>query len=30
VDRCEAARVQEGERRFQELRSPPSRTRSRR
>jgi len=30
VDRCEAARVQEGEHRFQELRSPPSRTRSRR
>ena len=30
LDRLEAARVQEGERRFQQLRSPPSRTRSRR
>jgi hypothetical protein len=30
LDRLEAARVQEGERRFQQLRSPASRTRSRR
>ena len=30
LDRLEAARVQEGERRFQKLRDPPSRTRSRR
>ena len=30
LDRLEAARVQEGERRFQQLRAPPSRTRSRR
>jgi hypothetical protein len=30
LDRLEATRVQEGERRFQQLRSPPSRTRSRR
>jgi hypothetical protein len=30
LDRLETARVQEGERRFQQLRSPPARTRSRR